>query len=281
MLGAGFAGPTNYAGMADLVVMVEAFDHGHRRTGPGQGGHRRGCRSAGLGGADVQVDRHGLADLGVASEDEALDAVRRFLSYLPSNARGAGGAARPSAGRPDRRGRARPRADQPRKAYDVRKVLRLVADGDCYFELKPTFAANMVTALARIGGRPVGFIANQPQRLAGMINADACDKGAHFIALCDAFGLPLVSLIDVPGFSIGSEAERTSLGRRSAKLVFELGQATVPRVSIVLRKGYGLGYFAMCGGRSFAADACSPGPRRRSAPCRSRARSTWPSARTT
>ena len=142
----------------------------------------------------------------------------------------------------------------------MRKVLRLVADADSYFELKPTFAANMVTALARLGGRPVGIIANQPQRLGGMINADACDKGAHFIALCDAYGLPMVSFIDVPGFSIGSSAERTKLGRRSAKLIFEWGHASVPRVSIVVRKGYGLGYFAMCGGRSFSADACFAWP---------------------
>jgi len=85
-------------------------------------------------------------------------------------------------------------------------------------------------------------------------------KGAHFIALCDAYGLPIVSFIDVPGFSIGSSAERTNLGRRSAKLIFEWGHATVPRVSIVVRKGYGLGYFAMCGGRSFSADACFAWP---------------------
>ena len=142
----------------------------------------------------------------------------------------------------------------------MRKVLALVADPGSLFELKPTFAPNMVTALARLGGRPVGFIANQALRLGGMINANACDKGAHFIALCDAFGLPLVSFIDVPGFSIGSSAERTGLGRRSAKLVFEWGHASVPRVSIVLRKGYGLGYFAMAGGRSFGADACFAWP---------------------
>jgi len=93
-----------------------------------------------------------------------------------------------------------------------------------------------------------------------MLNSDTCDKGAHFIALCDAFGLPIVSFIDVPGFSIGSGAERTSLGRRSAKLIYEWGHASVPRVSLVLRKGYGLGYYAMCGGRSFSADACLAWP---------------------
>lgn len=261
MLGAGFAGPTNYAGMADLVVMVRGSST-MGIAGPAlvKAATSEDVDAQALGGAEVQVDRQGLADLGVASEDEAFDAARRFLSYLPGNARAALPIAdHPPVGRMD---------DavldlvpvSTRKAYDVRKVLRLVADDGSYFEIKPTFAANMVTALARLGGRPVGIIANQPLRLGGMINADACDKGAHFIALCDAFGLPIVSFVDVPGFSIGSGAERTSLGRRSAKLVFEWGHATVPRVSIVVRKGYGLGYFAMCGGRSFGADACLAWP---------------------
>jgi len=214
-----------------------------------------------LGGADLQVDRVGLADLGVDDENAAFDAAKRFLSYLPSNAR---------AERPTRsEGAEATRIDDAildlvptsaRKVYDVRKVLAMIADSGSVFELKPTFAGNLVTAFARLGGRPVGFIANQPQRLGGMLDANACDKGAHFLALCDAYGLPLVSFIDVPGFSIGSGAERTNLGRRSAKLIFEWGHVSVPRVSVVLRKGYGLGYFAMSGGRSFAADACFAWP---------------------
>src|SRR5690606_15960571 len=96
--------------------------------------------------------------------------------------------------------------------------------------------------------------------LGGMINAAACDKAAHHIAVCDAFGLPLVYLIDVPGFAIGSGAEKTALARRSAKLLHELGNATVPRFSVVLRKGYGLGYYAMCGGRLFEPDAAFAWP---------------------
>jgi propionyl-CoA carboxylase beta chain len=106
----------------------------------------------------------------------------------------------------------------------------------------------------------VGFIGNQPLVKSGMIDSAAAEKAARFIAMCDAYGLPLVYLIDVPGMSIGSEAERTTLGRRSAKLLFELGHATVPRVSVVLRKGYGLGYVAMCGGRGFEPDACLAWP---------------------
>jgi len=262
MLGAGFAGPTNYAGMADFVVMVRGLST-MGIAGPALVKAATGeeIDAMELGGADVQVDRQGIADLGVDSEDEAFAAARRFLGYLPGNARAAQQVAdepRPLARLPDAILDLVPVST--RKAYDVRKVLRELADAGSYFELKPTFAANMITAFARLGGRPVGFMANQPLRLGGMINSDACDKGAHFIALCDAFGLPIVSFIDVPGFSIGSSAERTSLGRRSAKLVFEWGHASVPRVSVVLRKGYGLGYFAMCGGRSFSADACFAWP---------------------
>ncbi|GGC86583.1 methylmalonyl-CoA carboxyltransferase [Chelatococcus reniformis] len=257
MLGAGFAGPTNYAGMADFVVMVRG------RSTMGLAGPALVKAGTGeeigleeLGGAEAQVDRHGLADLGVESEAAAIDAVKRYLSYLPSNAR------QPlPLGPPDDPLDRRAEAlldlvpANTRRVYDIRKVIDHVVDAGSSFEIKPTFARNIVTSLARLGGRPVGVIANQPMRLGGMLTSDACDKAAHFIAVCDAFGLPLVYLIDVPGFSIGSGAERTVLGRHSAKMVFELGQATVPRISVVLRKGYGLGYFAMCGGRSFGADA--------------------------
>ena len=168
-----------------------------------------------------------------------------------------------------------------RKAYDVRRVIATIADSDSVFEIKPTYAGNLVTSFARLAGRPVGFVANQPLRLGGMLDSPACEKGAHFIALCDAFGVPLIHLVDVPGFSIGSPAERTVLGRRSAKLIYELGHATVPRITVVLRKGYGLGYYAMSGGRSFDADAALAGRPPRFAPCRSRARWMSRSAGTT
>ncbi len=147
-----------------------------------------------------------------------------------------------------------------RKPYDVRKVVGVLADAGSVLEIKPTHARNIVTAFARLDGQPVGFVANNPLFMAGMLDGNACDKAAHFIAVCDAFGLPLVYLIDVPGFAIGSAAERSRMPRRSAKLIHELGNATVPRVSVVLRKGYGLGYVAMCGGRGFGADAAVAWP---------------------
>jgi acetyl-CoA carboxylase carboxyltransferase component len=257
MVGAGFAGPTNYAGMSDLVVMVRGIAT-MGLAGPAlvKAGIGEEVEQMEIGGAQAQVDRNGLADLGVDTEEDAMEATRRFLSYLPANAR----APMPeSAGDDPVDRREEALLDlvpaNPRKAYDMRKVIGLIADRASTFEIKPTYAGNVLTVLARLGGRPVGFVANQPLKLGGMLDANACDKMAHFIALCDAYGLPLVSLIDIPGFSIGSSAERTVLGRRSAKLIHEWGNSTVPRISIVLRKGYGLGYFAMAGGRAFAADA--------------------------
>ncbi|MEQ8345379.1 MAG: carboxyl transferase domain-containing protein [Sneathiellaceae bacterium] len=262
MLGAGFAGPTNYAGMADFVVMVRGQSC-MGLAGPAlvKAGTGEEIDIESLGGAAVQTERHGLADLAVADEAAALDAVRAFLGYLPSNAQLPPPRLPAPAEDPARdAGLLGLVPANTRKAYDVRKVVALIADPESVFELKPGYARNAVTAFARLGGRPVGIIANQPMQLGGMLTSPACEKIAHFVALCDAYGLPLVYLIDVPGFSIGSAAERSQLGRRSAKLIFELGHATVPRLSIVLRKGYGLGYFAMCGGRSFDADAAFAWP---------------------
>jgi len=136
----------------------------------------------------------------------------------------------------------------------VRDVIAGIVDDGDRLELKPRFARNVVTMLARLDGRPVGVVANQAAHLAGTLDTPACEKAAHFVSLCDAFGLPLVFLVDVPGFKVGTAAERSGLARRSGKLLYELAQATVPRCSVVLRKGYGLAYIAMCGGRSFDAD---------------------------
>ncbi len=257
VLGFGFAANTNYSGMADLVMMVKGKST-MGLAGPAlvKAGTGEVISADDLGGTARQVDRNGLADAAVESEEEALDALKRFLSYLPSNAQAPANieATRDAGG------------DQillesivpanTRKSYDMRRVIEVLSDAESVFEIKPGFAKNIITSLARIEGRPVGIIANQPLHLSGMLNADACEKAAHFIALCDAYGVPLIYLVDIPGMSIGSPAEDSNLGRRSAKMLFELGQSTVPRISIVLRKGYGLGYVAMAGGRSFDADAC-------------------------
>ena len=260
VLGAGFAANTNYSAMADLVLMVRGLS-AMGLAGPAlvRAGTGEEIAADALGGAAVQVDRNGLADLGLDSEDEVFRAIRTFLSYLPGNAREATPAL-PAWSEPDAGDLFRLVPANTRRAYDMRAVIARIVDRDSVFEIKPTFAGNVVTAFARLAGRPVGFFANQPLVAGGMLDAPACEKAARFVALCDAFGLPLISLVDIPGLSIGSGAERTTLGRRSAKLLFELGHATVPRISVILRKGYGLGYLAMAGGRSFEADACFAWP---------------------
>ncbi len=262
MMGQGFAGPTNYSALSDFVVMV-----GGKATmgmaGPAlvKAGTGVEISKEDLGGAKRQAAQQGIADLAVDSEEECLAMARKFLSYLPSNAR----APLPitTCGDPiDRRDDSLfdlVPADS-RKVYDVRKVIGVLADKGSVFELKPDFARNIVTAFMRLNGRPVGVVANQTLRKGGILDTPSCEKAAHFIAMCDTFGLPLVFLIDVPGFSIGPSAEESGLGRRSGRLFYELGIATVPRVSVVLRKGYGGGYFAMAGGRSFEADAAYAWP---------------------
>jgi propionyl-CoA carboxylase beta chain len=206
-----------------------------------------------LGGAGVQA-RLGVTDLAVDTEGEALDAVRVFLSYLPGNSE------LPPPADPEP---VPPHAGtdiasvvpaNQRQSYDVREVIAALADGDSVFEIKAEHASNIVTSFARLAGHPVGVLANQPLHLGGALDSPACEKSAHFVSLCDAFGVPLLFLIDVPGFLVGMESTTTQLARRSGRLLFELGQATVPRFSVVLRKGYGAGYIAMCGGRSFDAD---------------------------
>jgi acetyl-CoA carboxylase carboxyltransferase component len=257
MMGAGFAGPTNYAALSDFVVMIRGKST-MGIAGPAlvKAGTGEEIDQESLGGAAIQADRNGIADLAVDTEEESLAAVGRFLSYMPTNAQ-APLPVLPCDDPIDRREESL--VDlvpaETRRGYDVRKVVELISDKESVFEIKPTYAKNIVTSLARLNGRPVGFIANQPMHRAGMLDAPACEKAAHFIAMCDAFGLPFVTLVDVPGFAIGSGAESTGLGRRSARLLYELGQATVPRISVVLRKGYGAGYYAMAGGRSFEADA--------------------------
>ena len=262
VMGPGFAGPSNFAALCDFVVMVRGTST-MGIAGPALVAAATGelADKEAIGGAAVQADRNGLADIAAGDDAEALSLVRAYLGYMPSNARLSAPTAPPR--EPDAQAEAGlldVMPDNPRKPYDIGEVIAAVIDEGSLLELKPGFAPNLVVGFARLEGRAVGIVANQPLHLAGTLDAKACEKGAHFVSVCDAFGLPLVYLVDLPGFLVGSQAEDTALARRSARLLFELGQATVPRVSVVLRKGYGLGYIAMCGGRSFDADLCVAWP---------------------
>lgn len=257
ILGPGFAGPANYAAMSDFVVIVREIGT-MGVAGPALVKIALGedATKESLGAADLQAGAWGVADLAVDTEEEALAAVRRFLSYLPSNA----GELPPvievneAEVAPD----PEPLLDlveaNTRKAYDVRRVIEHIVDRDSTFEIKPDYAKNMVTSFARLGGRSIGIIANQPMVKAGTIDTAASEKAAHFVSLCDAFGVPLLYLIDMPGIMVGRAAEASGLIRRHARMLYELGHATVPRFTVVLRKGYGIGYVMMNGGREFAPD---------------------------
>jgi propionyl-CoA carboxylase beta chain len=256
IMGPGFAGPSNFAALADFVVMVEGTST-MGIAGPALVAAATGeeIGKEELGGAEIQAAKVGIAHLAAPDDRAALAAIRRYLSFLPSHA-GEPAPIVASDDPIDRRDAALATIvpANPRRAYDMRKVVAGLVDRDSVFGIMPTHAPNILTALARIDGRPVGIVANQPLHMGGALTVPACEKAAHFISVCDAFGLPLVYLIDVPGFMVGPAAEATGLARRSGRLLFEIGQATVPRCSVVLRKGYGLAYIAMAGGRSFAAD---------------------------
>lgn len=262
VMGPGFAGPSNFAALCDLVIMVRSTST-MGIAGPALVAAATGeiAEKELLGGASVQADRNGIADLVAESDTDALNLVRRYLSFMPANAAASppvAAALGPDAAYEERLPSILP--ENPRQAYDVWDVIRGVFDCDSAFEVKPTFAPNLVTTFARLGGRPVGIIANQALTMGGTLDAKACEKGAHFVSVCDAFGLPLIYFVDVPGFLVGSAAEDSALARRSGRLLFELAQASVPRMSVILRKGYGLAYIAMCGGHSFDADLCVAWP---------------------
>ena len=137
--------------------------------------------------------------------------------------------------------------ESSRQPYDMYDVIREIADDGEYFDIKPKFARTLITCLARFGGQPAGIVANQPKHLGGILENDSADKAARFINLCDAFNIPLVFLQDVPGFMVGSKVEHAGIIRHGAKMLYAVSRATVPKVTVVVRKAYGAGYYVMCG----------------------------------
>ncbi len=200
-----------------------------------------------MGGAKMHCEVSGCGDLLAKDEDEAIAAARGYLGYMPSWWRGE----RPRA---ESRFPARDPADlmsiippEENKAFDMRAVVESLVDADSFFELKKRFAKEVIVGLARLDGRVVGIVANQPKHLGGVLFVDSADKAARFVWLCDAFQIPLVFLADVPGFMIGSKVERQGIIRHGAKMINAVSEATVPKFCVVVRKAYGAGLYAMCG----------------------------------
>jgi len=200
----------------------------------------------GLGGADVHATASGVADFAYDDEESCLADVRHLLSYLPSNNRELP-PDEPVRDPVDRRTEALldlVPADGNRP-YDMRAVIEEITDDGEYFEVRELWAPNIICALARLGGQPVGIVANQPQQLAGVLDIHASEKAARFVQFCDAFNIPLVTLVDVPGFLPGVDQEHGGIIRHGAKLLYAYCNATVPRVQLILRKAYGGAYIVM------------------------------------
>jgi acetyl-CoA carboxylase carboxyltransferase component len=207
-----------------------------------------------LGGARVHCRRSGVGDLEVADDEECIAVIREYLSFFPSSCEQAPpvvAASDPVDRMEDALLDVLP--DSNRKPYDMYDVIRLIVDDAKWLDLKPKWAKTIITCLARMGGRPVGIVASQPRHLGGILDNDSADKAARFVNLCDAFAIPLVFLVDVPGFMVGTKVEAAGIIRHGAKLLHAVASATVPKITVVLRKAYGAGYYVM-NGRGYEPD---------------------------
>lgn len=198
-----------------------------------------------LGGADVHASRSGVIHFAYDNDRDCLDGVKRLLSYLPSNCGEkppvVPGRAREDAGRLEDLV-----PDNQKKIYDIKAVIEALADRDSFLEIQKDFARNIVIGLARMDGRTVGMIANNPKGgLAGSLDIDASEKAARFVRFCDCFNIPLITLVDVPGFMPGKKQEYGGIIRRGAKLLYAFSEATVPKITLILRKAFGGAYIAM------------------------------------
>ncbi|PSL45179.1 acetyl-CoA carboxylase carboxyltransferase component [Salsuginibacillus halophilus] len=208
-----------------------------------------------MGGADMHCSVSGCGDYLAVDEREAIQAARTYLGYFPSNYQ-----ERPPAGLPV------PPAEKEKALQDLipenqnapfnmHEFIEHLIDEDSFFEMKKKFAPEIITGFARMDGQPVGIVANQPRAKGGVLFHDSADKAARFITLCDAYGIPLVFLADIPGFMIGTKVERAGIIRHGAKMIAAMSEATVPKLSVIVRKAYGAGLYAMAG-PAFEPDCC-------------------------
>jgi acetyl-CoA carboxylase carboxyltransferase component len=234
-----FAGNAVIAGCSDLIVATEDASIGMGGPAMIAGGGLGDVHPDEVGPIEMQAP-NGVVDVVVADEAEAVARTKHLLGLFQGQA--------PDWSAPDQERLRDLLPAEPRRAYDVLPVIEGLADEGSVVVLRERFAREMVTALGRIEGRPVGFIANNTMHLAGAITAPAAEKAARLMVLCDSFGLPVVSLLDTPGFMVGPDHEQTALVRRTSRMLIAGGALTVPLVAVVLRRGYGLGAQAMVGG---------------------------------
>jgi acetyl-CoA carboxylase carboxyltransferase component len=249
MVGPGAAGTAYIPGLADFVPMVKGIGS-MALGGPPLVKAVTGqtISEQDLGGSKIHTEVSGVGDVEVASDDDCIAVIKRYLSYFPSHCE-----EKPPIVRTDDPATRREESlldvlpESARQSYDMYKIVSAVVDRGEILDVKPRWARSIITCLARIDGFPVGIVASNPRQLGGILNNDAADKAAHFIQLCDAFNLPLVFLMDVPGFMVGSKVEHEGIIRHGAKMLHAMASATVPKLTVVVRKGYGAGYYVMAG----------------------------------
>lgn len=255
LFGPSAAGGAYIPAFCDVVVMVDknaSMYLGSPRMAEMVIGEKVGLEE--MGGARMHTSVSGCGDVLVKTEQEALSWCRDYLAFFPSNCTEAPPRAEPRAAAEH------PPLDEvipteQNRLFDIMGVVDALVDEGSFVPLKKRFAKELVTGLGRIDGHPVGVLANQPRQKGGVLFVDSADKAARFVQLCDAFNIPLLYLADVPGFMIGSKVEREGIIRHGAKMISAVSSATVPRISVVVRKAYGAGLYAMCG-PGFDPDAC-------------------------
>ena len=249
MVGPGAAGTAYIPGLADFVPMVKNIGS-MALGGPALVKAMTGqdISEQELGGSKVHSTQSGVGDGEYANDSECIAVMKRYLSFFPSSCEEDPPrlpVTDPVARREESLLDLLP--ENPRKAYDMYKLIAAIVDHGEWLDLKPRWARSVITCLARIGGQPIGIVANQPSHLGGILDVDSADKAARFMQICDAFNVPLVFLQDVPGFMIGSKVEHEGIIRHGAKMLHVMASATVPKISVVVRKAYGAGYYVMCG----------------------------------
>ncbi|CAB4761319.1 MAG: hypothetical protein F2713_03490 [Actinobacteria bacterium] len=242
-----FAGNAALLGCCDVIIATENSNIGMAGPAMIEGGGLGLVKPTDIGDIEVQT-ANGVVDIRVADEEAAVAAAKQYLSYFQ-------GPLSTWSRHPDDAMRALI-PEQRTRVYDVRTVIDALADIGTALELRPTFGIGILTVLMRIEGRVIGVIANNPAHLGGAIDSDSADKASRFVGLCDAYDIPIVSLCDTPGFMVGPEAEQTAQVRHFGRMFVTAASVTVPWITVVLRKGYGLGAQAMAGG-SFHANTMS------------------------
>jgi acetyl-CoA carboxylase carboxyltransferase component len=257
LFGPSAAGGAYIPAFCDVVAMVEgnaSMYLGSPRMAEMAIGEK-GVTLEEMGGAKMHCSVSGCGDVLCKTEDEAITFARTYLSFFPSHA----GEEPPQATALPAKSSGKRIEDiiptDENKPFDMMAVIEELIDMGSWCEIKKLFAREVITGFARIEGRPVGIVANQPKWLGGVLFVDSADKAARFIWLCDAFNIPLLYLADVPGFMIGTKVERQGIIRAGAKMIAAVSEATVPKISVVVRKAYGAGLYAMCG-PGFEPDAC-------------------------